>query len=207
MKKLSSWIILAILGVASCNPIVLQPSASAFRNAWLAKWLSAPTCQPPCWENIKPGATSTADALTLLYQIPNNKITYRDKSNIEWVLDGTDAGWITGDNDLVASITLDIHVGENLFLSEVNKVYGLPSQVRLLRCIEGMCEVNLTYPNHGMVVGLLLPNKGNTIDQVSISSSSLVSRIILFEDLEKYHNSPPYTGGIFLDWKGYGDYP
>jgi hypothetical protein len=202
-----SCMIVVALAITACSPITVRLPGSTIRTPSLTKWLNAPACQLPCWEHIVPGVTSMADALTLLSQIPGIKITNRNQRNVEWVLDGIDTGWIDSNNNLVYSITLGVDVDERLSLSEVDGVYGPPAQVRLYRCLDGSCEVHLAYPDHGMVISLLLSDKGNNVDQVAIESSSLVGRVMLFQNLDKYYNFPDYIGGEFIDWKGYKAYP
>jgi hypothetical protein len=203
-----AWIIIIALAMTSCNAITSRQLPSyPNRNPWVTKWLLAPTCQPPCWEHIAPGTTSTADALTLLGQIPGLKIKNYHGSSIEWILDSTDTGWIDDNKGLVSSITLDVNLGESFFLGNVNDVYGLPAQVRLYRCLEGFCEVHLTYPNHNMVIGLLLHNQGNIASQVDIETYSPIGRIQLYQSLDIFHNSFPDIEGTFQIWKGYGQYP
>ncbi len=201
-----SGLICLSLVITSCSTIKISMPGSS-RNAWVTKWLNSPTCQIPCWENIVPGVTTTDDALKLLSQIPNIKITNPYGSSIEWVIDGTDTGWIDQSNNLVISITLNINRGERIMLSEIDDAYGLPTQARLYRCLEGSCEVHLTYPNHGMVIILGLSDQGSGDDQVDIKSDSLIGRIMLFQSLDRYYSSPDYAGGSYINWKGYTTYP
>jgi hypothetical protein len=202
-----SLIIVIAFVVTSCGSNISQLPEQPYRKPWLAKWLVAPTCQPPCWENIIPGTTSSADALELLNQIPNIKIAYQDTTTIEWLLNGTDSGGIADTNGLVSSITLEIPKEELLFISEVNSAYGPPAQVRLYRCLQGFCEVHLTYPSHNMVITLLVSNKGINGDQVEVESYSKVDRIVLYQSLDMFQNSLPDFRGTFQNWRGYGVYP
>jgi hypothetical protein len=200
-------VIVIAFAISSCNRATLEYSIGTTRNEWLTNWLDHPTCQPPCWESIRPGKTSIADALVLLKQLPNLKITSSNDSSIGWLQDGTDTGWISGSNNTVSSIALQINRGEILLLSEINDIYGPPSNVRLFRCLEGMCEVDLTYPGYGMILGLYLPNIGITSNEVSITSKTRVDSITLFQDLETFIESPSDTGATFIDWQGYSKYP
>jgi hypothetical protein len=204
-KRTIPLMTLAILVFSSCTPISIRLPAS--RNAWLSKWLTSPTCEPPCWENIDPGKTSITEASTLLEQMSNVRITRRGETRIEWVNDQTDSGWIIANDGLVISIALDIHQGEIVLLSEIADRYGPPLQVGVNSCEEGYCDVDLLYPKYKMVIGLLLPHGSKVPYTVTISSDSAVARISLFKDMEAYQISTPLSGGTVLEWKGYGDYP
>lgn len=60
------------------------------------KWLKGNPCQPPCWENIKPGQTTLQEVKEKLKQ--NNlvqniqEVAYQDRGQLSWDWIGTDRG-------------------------------------------------------------------------------------------------------------------
>lgn len=120
-------------------------------------------CEPPCWQNIVPGVSSSEDALntlretTLLASTPSAVPRKIDDvwSDSSWVfLDSLseELGWITYFNDRVAYI--QFHVNNNLRIGEMINFYGKPE---LFSVISGWndsrwLEVRWIYPAKGVLV-------------------------------------------------------
>ncbi len=120
-------------------------------------------CEPPCWQNITPGVSSSEDALntlretTLLASTPSDVPRKIDDvwSDSSWVfLDSLseESGRITYFNDRVAYIRF--YVNNNLRINEMITCYGEPE---LLSAISGWndsrwLEVRWIYPTQGVLI-------------------------------------------------------
>jgi hypothetical protein len=95
------------------------------RNAWLVRWLSAPTCQPPCWEQITPGVTTLDEALDLLAGLPDVRdVSLERDYGAQWELRDHDFASVRVDEGVVQFLRIRINTREQLRLAEVIDIFG-----------------------------------------------------------------------------------
>ena len=74
-----------------------------------------------------------------------------------------------------------------------------------------MCLTALVYPDLGMYLSVFVENKGvsNNLSQVEILPDTIVDRVYFIErGIESFKKIPDFQmDGLFLKWKGYGQYP
>ena len=112
----------------------ITPTLSPMSD-WLVRWLNEPVCQPPCWENITPGKTSFADALTIAKNISGFKLGHIDDNSIQLKYNQGSVLLLAGGDANIQEMDLDtnftsLELGEIVdrygFADEMIK-YGLPS--------------------------------------------------------------------------------
>jgi hypothetical protein len=183
--------------------------------AWLSKWLTAPTCQPPCWENITPGTTVFTDAVHIVQRLPAISILWGPgidqwgSQQMEW-----DFGSIsTGRQDqVISNIVLSIRNGSEPTLEAAIAAYGKPSHVLLTDCRGHQCVAIVIYDQKGMLLHSLMATDlfGHTVNiQPTIPIGAVefftpgISGQPLVDALAKASLAFPNE---FTEWKGYGDY-
>lgn len=177
------------------------------RNPWLVRWVTVPACPPPCWENIVPGKTTLDEARRILTEIPAVEVTGSDAHGAEWLIDRNDVGMLRVSQGVVFSVSMSLHVGEDLSLGQLIEIHGPPSEVQIERCLEGTCEVQFNFPNSAMIVGAVLSNEGMDPNKVQVQSQSMIRRIMFVESVEAYERVAPFEGLSRSVWKEFGEYP
>ncbi len=210
-------VIAATLILFACTNLSTTPESQASNNSnhWEALWLNTPLCEPPCWENITPGKTNYAEALSILEKLPGVIITYNDQQmGISWIFDKNrpDSGLIRFNPDgTVYSIWLGNSYDQKLYLKTVVDSFAYPTYIQPYDCREGMCSTALAYPDRGMVLEVFLEDMGKiNAHQVAIDASSEVNFVYFIETgLESYLSTSMYQEYqlLFMKWKGYGEYP
>lgn len=192
--KLSLWICL-IICIAACaspsNPTasVSTPTAPPSPPEWFLSWLKNPTCPPPCFEMITPGATSANNIYPIQEQYPQlHVVTKKDAPTIL---------------KIYLSLAYD-KVPAKLLVEK----YGQPDYVRLYKCDPGICETHIIYEKLGMVLNLgLLASYNQSGWTVDISPESNIFELYFIETgLESYWYSFSGSPRKMDKWMGYGAY-
>jgi hypothetical protein len=220
MKKVSMLFLffaLLLVCIASCSQPILAPPISTrsptpeAKYSWWTQWLDQPACVSPCWQKITPGITSMKDALSILENMPEVKITYKNQQGITWRFNQskTDSGYLYSlQIGTVSAVILGNSTEAKLFLEKVVDSYGSPSFVELYDCREGKCSTLLIYPNSGILLNVFLDNVGENSNQVKVSADSVIENVILIPTgLENFQKMPEYQGYNLFPWKGYSNYP
>jgi hypothetical protein len=183
--------------------------------AWLSKWLTAPTCQPSCWENITPGTTVFTDAVQIVKGLPAVSISWGPGTNyggaqeLDW-----DFGSISTarQGQDIAYIGLSIRNGSEPTLEAVIAAYGKPSHVLLTDCRGHQCVAVVIYDGSGMMLHSLLPTDLSG-QSVNIGPTTRIGGIDLFTP--GVSGDPVARAAVmaslafpneFTEWRGYGDY-
>src|SRR5689334_4396309 len=101
--KLFATIVLLIITVVSCSNVSTPPAVPSVTpdrppNWWIS-WLAQPVCKPPCWQNITPGITTFAEAVSILEQTPGTTITYKSKDGLDWEFSKEEGGMLVASPD------------------------------------------------------------------------------------------------------------
>jgi hypothetical protein len=139
--------------------VAIQAGCQAKKSILLEETL----CEPPCWQNIQPGVTSSEDVVKILREtkilastpsaVPRKIDDMRSDSS--WIFIDSlseESGRITYFNDRVAYIRF--HVNNNLRIGKMIDFYGEPE---LLSVISGWndsrwLEVRWIYPTQGVLI-------------------------------------------------------
>jgi hypothetical protein len=158
MKKILLFITF-IVSVVGCE--ALPKSADIFKN---------PVCEPPCWENITPGLTTTEDALSILSEIkPIDKPIHNTNLNLPgydeelyFTLhnDKSQLGFLSILDDKVSSINFDCKM--ELTLQEAIGLFGSPQYILGIRSGE-INAITLLDPQKGIAFGYFLKSRANEI--------------------------------------------
>jgi hypothetical protein len=224
---LSFYVALFLSSTAACS---LLPSASPTStpqplSAWTKKWLTHPSCQPPCWEGITPGVSTITDTLQIVRSMPgikdlNGPLQYPNSNaqEVKWHFIDTlnEGGRAISDNEghFLKSIALGFN--KSLTLADVLPVYGPPSKLVFSDCrgdpIGSVCTIQLIYLSSGMLLNLYLPathERENTFT-AKITPDTEVHTIWFFPPgLEGYNSSffPPIDQpDRLMNWNGYSTY-
>ena len=209
--------------LTSCGPIRFF-TYNEPHSDWVTKWLTNPTCQPPCWENIIPGQTyidNVADILAAtqgIHILSNpGKGPLSEIRQMDWGFDRSsdNGGAQTDEQGYVVSLIF-MNTYQPITTEEVILKYGNPTNVLLYDCRSEMgrktCEVNLVYNNKGMMLGLFLNDIGKEKYQVKIEPDQELKKIIFFSNAEGTYvdvmgknsfNYPKY----YFPCNGYTNYP
>jgi len=181
-------------------------------------WLETPTCEVPCWENITPGETSLDQAKSLLLSNPKIKIV--DEGDVipyglMLIVD------IQGDyynpnvsmgfdkNNIAQSIRFSTS-GQNLYLNDIVSFYGFPKYVVIYWQETVGFDVDLAYPEMGLVINLYLQG-AKTINEddirFTISPEQEVYSISFYAPNLEYYYSFAWQPLKRYDWKGFTNYP
>jgi hypothetical protein len=109
--------------------------------------------------------------------------------------------------DRVEAIVLELDADEQLPLEELIRVYGDPSEVVVRNCQHGLCDPELLFGQHGMVVSSLVPDVGESIIAANIEPSAKIGSIILVENTAQWIADFPQSVAPPTMWRGYGIYP
>ena len=186
------------------------PAIFQDQHPWFTQWVNNPVCQPPCWENITPGETTMKDALSIISNLSNIKITYRTSAAIDWEFSKSDTGAILSDDEgKVLSVILHSNTGNITRLNKVIDKYGIPSFIQPYDCREDKCATTAAFPNIGLNIDLFLQNNGGLTDlAIDVNSSAAVYTILFFPPgVENYYKLPIPQNYQAIKWKGYGQYP
>ena len=212
---LALFVLLTILGVAcqSTNKAIASATPEISQN-WWTTWLAQPVCKPPCWQNITPGVTTMNEAVSILENTPEIKITFKSDNGVDWAFNqNEDEGGTlkTSQDGIVRVIWLGSLSDKKLFVKTIVASYDFPGYVKPYDCREGKCETALVYPDVGMFLSVFIENtrQDNDSPQIEILPDTIVDRVYFIE---------PGTGSflnlfqfpeseLLMDWKGYGEYP
>ena len=178
--------------------------------SWTTRWLTAPACQPPCWENITPGATTMEEAIKIVVQIPGVELTWlptmdgatEAEKSLQWEFGPSGYGWVGAESG--QEIVSEIHLGageKQLLLGDVIAAYGNPSTVVKGSCHGGIvggstCIYSIVYPDRGMELDIGI----HEYQKVDVQADTEVSGIYFY----------PLTGerldALGKVWSGYGQY-
>jgi hypothetical protein len=232
MNKILMHIVLLVVCsalLASCNGIVLKhtptplptslpvllpssispiPTKSNFHYDWKSDWLNSPTCAPPCWEGITPGQTSLQEAIDIIKNMPGVDGLFRGYHYIEWSGNETYSG--TADvgetSKTISNVVIHFNHHENISMEEAIGVFGEPLNVQINRCINGLCEVFVIYPESGLA--LKTTSLLSTDYTVTIDKSSEVRGLVFFTPgIANYLKIVIFQGIEVRKWDGYGTYP
>jgi hypothetical protein len=181
---------------------------------WWALWLAQPACKAPCWHNITPGVTTLKEAVSIVGNSPEIKIKYQVSDGIDWTFkqnkDGD--GTINASEDGIVRVMWIENISDKkLLLEMIIASYNDPQYVYPYDCREGMCTIDLVYPDMGMFLSIFIENKGvsHDVPQFEIRSDTVVNRIYFIEPgIEKFQNSfGSEQPALLMPWKGYSKYP
>jgi len=184
----------------------------------VANWLESPTCKVPCWEKITPGETSTEQAKSRLLSNPKIK-SVREGNVVPYGL--TLSVDIQGDyynpnasigfdnNNVAQSIELSTY-HENLYLNDIVSYYGFPNYVVIYGQETVGVDVDLAYPEMGLVVNLYSQDaeiiNENDI-RFTISPNQEVYGVSYYAPNLEYYYSFAWQPLKRYDWKGFTNYP
>lgn len=194
-------------------------SASAGpRLTWITRWLESPVCQPPCWELLTPGETTTTQAMDILRQIP--EVTdlsgpyesYGNQTEINWHFGSAPGGGMALFNSqgLLTQTLLSLPNGQ-VTVGEVVSVYGSPSHIVLKSTSERVqyYEADVIYLPAGQLLSIYKRGSGGV---VRVSPDDAVLELVFFQPGDDgYANTVGAyradTLARLLPWNGYGKYP
>jgi len=215
MKKNINIYLLSILFIilsTSCKPTPIATMPPTNSLDWWTTWLTQPTCQPPCWENITPGVTTQEEATSILKGMTDITIKYNGENGLTWYFgEKSEGGFIVVSNEgKVDRITLENTSNKNWNLEKIVTVYSFPKYLEPFDCRDGMCIVSLVYPDLGMFLDVFVENKGanSGSKQFEIFPDTIVDRVYFIEQgIENFKKIPGFEEDALLNWKGYGKYP
>ncbi len=159
---------------------------------WIIDWLNSPACEPPCWENIHPGATSIDATRSIQQQYPDMSIETKRGTSV------------------VEKISLNLPVYDNMPIKLVLAKYSQPSYVRIYKCDpNGRCETHILFEPIGMVLDAYPQDIGGQgRNAVALSENTDIFKIIFLEPgLESYYASFGQSANTALiPWRGYSEY-
>lgn len=224
-KILKSFIIIFLSCVVcfGCDISMFIPEEVPL-SEWMTKWLEDPTCQIPCWEGLTPGVTQIDDGAEILRNKPFIKTLKNpiygpvgDIRQISWEFENQEGSGVANSDEngeIIAWIALN--TGATDFpLKKVIASYGYPDWVSIY--CQGTdfiykCSVELVIKDKGMILGLLLDDKGKPGNNIIIiTPESQIEKILLFaNDQNRYETAFKFSEiphAIVYDWKGYSRYP
>jgi hypothetical protein len=194
-----------------------NPSASN-PSELVTNWLEAPTCKIPCWENITPGETNIEQAKSLLLSNPKiknvrkgNVLPYGLMLSVDIQGDYYDPNASIGfdNNNIAQSIEL-FTSSQNLYLDDIVAYYGFPKYVVIYGQETVGVDVDLAYPEMGLVVNLYSQDaeimNENDI-RFTISPKQEVYGITFYAPNLEYYYSFAWQPLKRYDWKGFTNYP
>jgi len=205
------------------QPTSIIPTPSISSQDWLTMWLSKPTCQPPCWENITPGETSLSDAVRRIAQIPGTRLSDLELTPhpvtqdiyIQWdFVKFGDGAMISNNGDIIIQVDLHPNDENEPTIDEIIKAFGEPSSVVREDCFGEWfnpvrCGYSLDFKRIGVFLGLV---QSTNMDQpVNIHPGDQVASITFFQPLRDPESSmnPLAYGNYDMDeikWDGYRVY-
>lgn len=224
MMIIQAILVISILSSCSGTAFWVKPTPKPLGSS-ITKWLTNPTCQPPCWENLVPGETNIIDSVKVIGQIPSVTITgfpYDDKPwgirQVRWQFTDRDEGGSATtekNNPVISTIFLQVSGQQFLPVKQIVSNYGPPIGVLIYSCLNEVgnngCVLHLIY--NGFAIELRkLPDKGIESYQIKLSEDSKVSGIWFFPKGDNGYantlgkNSGHYPKDLY-QWKGFVDYP
>ena len=192
--------VLAALVNGSSQVSIGAPEISLLNDAWLSdtSLVTAEPCEPPCWQNITPGLTSSADALDILNAADSiTVIQYADSG----LVFGGDAGVpccqiVLDDGGIVSAMVLQF--APNMLLGDVVGKYGEPSFVTGQPVSGTEATLILVYPERGLFVYVAVTKADGLLKEISPIVSAIFATPT--ETVQLLQDTP-------LDnWKGYLTY-
>lgn len=137
-------------------------------ETWLQQWLSSPTCQPPCWENITPGKTTFSEVVKVVANIPGvsiNRLSMTpalidNNTAIRWDFGKNGSGSIRANfiNKIVTVVVLVPDGDQILTVKDLITAYGHPDAIVTGYCFGEYftvsCPYVLLYKKLGLVAYL-----------------------------------------------------
>ena len=192
--------VLAALVNGSPQVSIGAPEISLLNDAWLSdtSLVTAEPCEPPCWQNITPGLTSSADALDILNAADSiTVIQYADSGMVF----GSDTGVpccqiVLDDGGMVSAMVLQF--APNMLLGDVIGKYGDPSFVTGQPVSGKEAALILVYPERGLFVYAAVTKADGLLKEISPIVSAIFATPT--ETVQLLQDTP-------LDnWKGYLTY-
>ncbi len=207
--------LLTILGLscrASSSNIPVPSVTPEISSNWWAAWLTHPACKTPCWQNITPGLTTRAEALSVLKNSPEFRSVSTSKYGVSWVFSRNDdeGGTLSISQDgTVDAIWIGSASDKKLLVETIVTSYNYPDCVKPSNCREGKCEALLIYSDLGMFLSTYIANTGTiSTPQFEVQPDTKVDRVYFFEPgIENFQKLSFQDYDLRLKWKGYGRYP
>jgi hypothetical protein len=192
-------LVIILFSLSSCTK---KPNADLIGNG---------TCSPPCWMNIRPGATKVNDAIEILKNLEKEgqgHFTLLDSGIIEWRSTIGKNTSIYSDGSIVTKIELDLRTSST-DIKDIISIFGSPYYFQFEhRRAGGYYYVDLFYPNKGLV----FLSGGNTSDFVIEPNMVIIfanylepSDITTMVKVYYPKNTIPDILKTIQKWKGYGN--
>jgi len=187
MKRFLLVLILIILAIFIIGAVLtLYRQHNSFSTL-----ISDPSCEPPCWQKIQPGETTTWQAVSILEKTPHvasiNQWDDRNGNKVAWDFRypvRESSGYIYFSDNTVMAISFLTY--GSLSVAEAMDYFGAPDYfwVRYKETFERhWLEVILAYPAQGVFVRFDIELSAET-DQtfsVSMKENNPVGRVIYFD--------------------------
>lgn len=212
VQELVLFSLLAIWAMSCQSVNVNGPAQSPnTTQSWWSSWIVEPVCQLPCWRNITPGVTTIKEAISILENSTDVKISYRVNNSIEWDFtpNKSGGGIIRGSQDGIIN-SIELGGDSEILLQTIIASYGYPKYVKTYDCRSSMCATFLIYPDLGMLVDVFVENTSSDgAPQVEILPEIVSYDVFFIESgMENFKRITSFQDyGSPMDWKGYGVYP
>ena len=170
----------SILLLAGCKSKVRV----SMHTPWMEKWLTNPTCDPPCMEGITPGISTAKEANWkefLLTDINRPSSPYYDEKAIVPEIGCQGISYYSDESTgIVKSTSVDVYCeNDNTTVKEIISVYGNPDYEGVER-LEFGCLRHYVWLDKGLaIVGYKEGGFFSLFEPVD--PEILVSRIVLFD--------------------------
>lgn len=180
------------------------------------RWLKGEPCAPPCWENIRPGVTSSEEAVKFVKANPNidhasievTKISDFDFGAIVWKFSSS-ASYGEGkvsyhlEQEVVDSISLTI---PDLCLHEIINAYGEPDYLLLHEAYKSLGVVILMWQSQGFTYDAKLESPGGTITKDTCNGTLIQFPVgTSCQDIQSVYLVSGSDDDC-VPWSGYGRY-
>lgn len=200
-----------ILLLQGCTSQKMSPALTYIPpGKWFEELSMNPNCQPPCWENINPGASGIVEAYEILRGKNNiwdlKIISSNNRYDIEWSFsDDTGGGWIVSYNQGMYVSFINLQPKDEIPLSSFINKYREPD-VLVVR----LTESNIRPDIHFLYKGINLQLEGGMITpkgEIRITPNFPISRLFFREegwidDFLKSIKNP----NLIMKWNGFGAY-
>lgn len=234
MKDIWRYLIFLLVIMVLCvlytfrSSILPQSAQEKIETIWVDEWLKNPTCQPPCLDNITPGATHKDEIASNLMRHPGiDRVEQYPGSVFEdrfywYILECKDnyigVVKIDKDKNLVKYIYLEgPSCGAKLQLGDIISAFGEPEYVYAYR-LRGWgraCGVDLFYIDKGLRLSYSMPI-GFFKNRLEIATDSNIDHVLLFEPQDSLEQTITYQSQInsqifpekdqIVPWDGYKKY-
>ena len=140
---------------------VLLVSCSSETDAEIL--MGTETCKAPCWMDIQPGVTESADAVQILEEHKidgEGQLTLLESGIARWQsASGKNVYVYMDSNELVSKIELDLRPS-SIHLDGIIALFGEPTNLDIGKIRDGYFFVTIAYPE----AGLAFVGSGNEID-------------------------------------------